>query len=929
VNHNQRHPLPLAPLLDAYTGAAPSVAALTSLPGWGPRWQAIAQLSETLVAERFLDHATDAELHNAVLRLYEAVVPWPLHPPTRREAALVRHAVGHLLRCPDPLVIKIERCLTPNGAYFVPGLGGAFWSAVLRGMGPAPAWVPTVMDGLRRLGLVRGPHIGWADLAAAYTQIRAVCPTLTLAHIDHFCAAVAAMEGRDLAAIATSRNVDLFRGGVAHEAMAALLRQQRAEVPLRSRLRERAAELEGARRQLDDGIARSDGNLLRQALQTANAAAARIDWSATAPVLATWLRRLRDAAEPYETLAEFWCEAPISGASLWLPTAALHLLDPHRFPIWDESARTALARLDDAVDVSCPAQNYRLFAEAVACFRQRIRAHPLEMPGLLAALVQPIDRSPSPPTFHGFSPDTFRFLQDLTLNNQRRWMDANRARYHFALRGPLTELCQALATRYVAPVLGKEYGWCLETEAKAGRALTSINKNDYGQTVPYQTALWVTFYRRNPGGRRSEAQLFVRVDAAGVTCGFRIGREGKTARARFRVQIANHADLVLHTLTSAGAFGSCNFGEAAPTRAADLVTWADRPDVEVSRTFAPDAPCLRSEALVGEVLLTFDRLLPLLACALEETPSVVLSRLAGSGATPSYTEETFLRDTHLADDWLQRARKLLDLKGQLILQGVPGTGKTHVARCLGRLLTGGDHAVRLVQFHPAYSYEEFVEGIRVRTVEHDGRHDVTYPVEDGLLCAFAAEADRRPSEPFVLIIDEINRGNLPRIFGELLFLLEYRGQAVQLPYSQRAFRLPANLYVIGTMNAADRSVALVDQALRRRFSFLDMPPDAAVLAAWLRGASIDAEFAARVVAFFERLNVRLSEEMGPQARVGHSYFMVSGLDEARLRVIWQHHIRPLLDELFAGRPKRAAAYDFEELWAGKSRRRRRSLAAVQ
>src|SRR5262249_23069535 len=195
----------------------------------------------------------------------------------------------------------------------------------------------------------------------------------------------------------------------------------------------------------------------------------------------------------------------------------------------------------------------------------------------------------------------------------------------------------------------------------------------------------------------------------------------------------------------------------------------------------------------------------------------------------------------------------LDLRRQLILQGVRGTGKTHVDRCLARLLTGGrDDAVRLVQFHPAYSYEEFVEGIKVRSVEAEGRHDVTYPVEDGLLCAFAAEAACRPSEPHVLVIDEINRGNLPRVFGELLYLLEYRDQVVGLPYSGRGFRLPANLYLIATMNAADRSAAHLDQALRRRFSFLEMPPDAALLAAWLAAHAPAAgpAFAGRVVALF-------------------------------------------------------------------------------
>jgi MoxR-like ATPase len=502
----------------------------------------------------------------------------------------------------------------------------------------------------------------------------------------------------------------------------------------------------------------------------------------------------------------------------------------------------------------------------------------------------------------------------------------------------LVELCRALAARYVAPVLRGTHGWPLETEARSGRALTSICKNAFGRSQPYNTSLWIAFYRAKRADGRNDAQLFVRLDASGLRFGFRLGRKAMAAGETFRRNVREHADLLFRALRDGGALAECCFGRADGSEEAaviagpdDLRAWATGRSFEIARALPPDAPLLTGDALVGEILLTFDRLLPAFACAVEEDAHPFLARRAGDAAAGErFVEADFRRATFLGDDWLRKALGLLDLKRQLILQGVPGTGKTHVARCLAQMLTGGrDEAVRLVQFHPAYSYEEFVEGVKIRSVEVDGRHDVTYPVEDGLLGAFAAAAARRPSEPHVLLIDEINRGNLPRVFGELLYLLEYREQAVVLPYSRRGFRLPANLYLIGTMNAADRSVALVDHALRRRFSFIEMPPDPALLAAWFKAHAPAAgpAFADKVVALFERLNARLRADLGPQAQVGHSYFMTPDLDDHRLRMVWEHHVRPLLNEHFPGRPERAAAYDLDELLDGRPRKPARRQTA--
>ncbi|GGT39581.1 McrB family protein [Streptomyces chromofuscus] len=282
-------------------------------------------------------------------------------------------------------------------------------------------------------------------------------------------------------------------------------------------------------------------------------------------------------------------------------------------------------------------------------------------------------------------------------------------------------------------------------------------------------------------------------------------------------------------------------------------------------------------------------------------------------ATPELAEALHMPDT----TWLQDCVELLRATPQLIFHGPPGTGKTYTALALARHLAGASSAtnVRLVQFHPAYAYEDFFEGIRPRLgggQDGDTGGGLAYDLVRGPLRKLADEAERRPAEVFVLVIDEINRGHLAKIFGELYFLLEYRNERVHLLYGSddgRGFRLPPNLYILGTMNTVDRSVAYMDAAMRRRFSFMelhpDTPPVAGLLDSWLRGR---AEERSEDPAAYDDSHARLLDEInrlladgspGDRSfRVGPSYFMqdLAHTGDGALERLWKTQIIPLLTE---------------------------------
>jgi AAA domain (dynein-related subfamily) len=271
----------------------------------------------------------------------------------------------------------------------------------------------------------------------------------------------------------------------------------------------------------------------------------------------------------------------------------------------------------------------------------------------------------------------------------------------------------------------------------------------------------------------------------------------------------------------------------------------------------------------------------------------------GPSKIPSATPE-LAAQLLLEQGWLQEIVDLANEKGQVIFYGPPGTGKTYMAQELAKHATSAGGSWRLIQFHPAYTYEDFFEGYR--PVEH-GDGALRFMLRHGPLRELADVARAAPDQPHVLVVDEINRGNLPKIFGELYFLLEYRDRAVRLQYSpDERFELPPNLFVIGTMNTADRSIALVDSALRRRFYFVEFSPTSGgsvhgLLRAWLAREGHDGVAAD----LLDELNKALAETpgIGEEFAVGPAYFITRD-GAPNLRRIWQYAIMPLLEERFYG-----------------------------
>jgi AAA domain (dynein-related subfamily)/Mrr N-terminal domain len=530
-----------------------------------------------------------------------------------------------------------------------------------------------------------------------------------------------------------------------------------------------------------------------------------------------------------------------------------------------------------------------------------------------------------------FSAKTFELLELLHAHPTQVFYKEHKDEFKTHLETPLETLFQK-----IAGLLPSEMTEMLETE---NRILARIPKNDYGQGGAWDF-LWGAFYPK--GGRRIEdGQLYVTLYHEGLKSGFSVADYGKEARARFASNLkampADHAAKLSQSLVSCGIlYGEHDDGYSSVKGAGQTKSLGEW--INNLGQYGPTAKIyiaknqvvsMSGDELAGKTADLFKRLFPLFLMARQEQQSA--QQIAVEAAKPTAVpvgdnaedddadiapqgniehcdkikamNGLFLGETQF-DEMLDALKE----KKNVVLQGAPGVGKTFVAKRLAYALneSNDQRQVEMIQFHQSYSYEDFIQGFRPTPNGH-------FELKFGIFYQFCrrAQRDEAAKKPYVFIIDEINRGNLSKIFGELMMLIEpdKRGKkhAIPLAYSQNGgerFYIPENLHLIGMMNTADRSLAMVDYALRRRFRFITLRPEfsSPAFGKFLGDTGASPELANKIVSRMNALNEVIAADtknLGPGYQIGHSYFCPrNGMkpSEDWYRRVIESEIVPLIQE---------------------------------
>ena len=272
---------------------------------------------------------------------------------------------------------------------------------------------------------------------------------------------------------------------------------------------------------------------------------------------------------------------------------------------------------------------------------------------------------------------------------------------------------------------------------------------------------------------------------------------------------------------------------------------------------------------------------------------------------PEYSSADFLSDVYMSEQDYETLVNILKMKKNIILQGAPGVGKTFTAKRLAYSIIGAKNPdrVQMIQFHQSYSYEDFIEGYRPT--------ENGFTIKKGSFYKFCKLAKDDDENDYFFIIDEINRGNLSKIFGELFMLIEKdkRGIELQLLYSDENFSVPPNVYIIGMMNTADRSLAMLDYALRRRFSFFTMKPGFNTIGFHTYQDSLKSDAFKKLISCIKQLNSKIAADisLGEGFCIGHSYFCGLTAKTATVRTltsIIEYELIPLLKEYWFDEPEK-------------------------
>lgn len=477
------------------------------------------------------------------------------------------------------------------------------------------------------------------------------------------------------------------------------------------------------------------------------------------------------------------------------------------------------------------------------------------------------------PDIDGFTIDSFKFFKNLQQNNTKEWFHQNINDFRKKIDLPLRAITGAVG-EYV-----RKIDVDLETKPNSPKTISRINRNIFGQKERdlYYNYLWSAFYRKKIGDKRKDAQLFIIINQESVRFGLGFGnhKEAIAIKDVFRTKVNEELAFFFEKIEELNITENYIFryvNEQGTTRRMDVKTkkdlqdWLEKDNIDIIKMFSENNLPSSGKDQAKEIIKTFQELYPVYLFATSENPRE--------------TVEDYLEGTEQIDD-------------VAVIDGLS----------------------EFVTFHQSFSYEEFIEGIRPDLCGSES--EPRYKLVDGIFKKISKKAEKNANNSYFLIIDEINRGNISKIFGELITCLEKDKRlgpgnleqentfSVTLPYSKEEFSVPWNLYVIGTMNTADKSIALVDVALRRRFGFIGLDPDISLI------KPIDVKgIPVKLPEILHSLNDKISILVDQDHRIGHSFLMNINKDSngnttedpetllKNLKIAFYYEIFPLITEYF-------------------------------